>query len=270
MPEELYCGVDVGASATKLVLVDGAGTVLAGVVRPSGVDYRVTAQGCLEQGLGELGRDRDAVARTVATGYGRSNVAFADGVLTEIGCHGIGCYHHYPRAITVVDIGGQDNKVIRLDGHGRRVSFKMNRKCAAGTGAFLEEIALRLDLEAAELDALARSARGTVRLSSFCTVFAKTEILAHLRRGEPVGGIVRGAFQSVVERVAEMDPLDGEVVLSGGVVAHNPTIATILSDRLGREVSVAPRPQLTGALGAALVACGMYATPLPGSPRNGA
>jgi activator of 2-hydroxyglutaryl-CoA dehydratase len=145
----------------------------------------------------------------------------------------------------------------------------MNRKCAAGTGAFLEEIALRLGLDAAALDPLARAADETVRLGSFCTVFAKTEILAHLRRGEPVGGIVRGAFLSVVERVVDMDPLDGEVVLSGGVVAHNPTIAAILSDRLGREVLIAPRPQLTGALGAALVACGMYATPLPGAARNG-
>jgi predicted CoA-substrate-specific enzyme activase len=257
MPETpLYCGVDVGASATKLVLVDGAGTVLTGVVRPSGVDYRATARGCLEQGLGELGRERDAVARTVATGYGRSNVDFADGVLTEIGCHGIGCFHHFPRALTVVDIGGQDNKVIRIGADGRRVDFKMNRKCAAGTGAFLEEIAVRLAIDISELDALAQQTREVVRLSSFCTVFAKTEILAHLRRGTPVGPIVRGAYHAVVLRVLEMAPLDGEVVLTGGVAEHSRTVAEVMAERLGHEVHVPPNPQFTGALGAALAALG--------------
>jgi predicted CoA-substrate-specific enzyme activase len=194
------------------------------------------------------------VARTVATGYGRHNVAYADARLTEIHCHGVGVHHHVPGPITVVDIGCQDNKVIRLDGDGRRVDFRMNRKCAAGTGAFIEEIALRLGVPLDDMDALARRAGDTVKLSSFCTVFAKTEILAHLRHGMPVEGIVRGAFLSVVTRVIEMDPLDGHVVLTGGVVAHNPTIATILSETLGREVVVPPEPQLTGALGAALSA----------------
>jgi predicted CoA-substrate-specific enzyme activase len=157
-----------------------------------------------------------------------------------------------PGAITVVDIGGQDNKVIRLDEAGGRVDFRMNRKCAAGTGAFLEEIALRLDLPLGDLDGLARSATGSVRLSSFCTVFAKTEILTHLRRGVPVADIVRGAFASVVQRVIEMDPLDGRIVLTGGVAAHHPMIAAILAERTGREVTVPPYPQFTGALGAAI------------------
>jgi predicted CoA-substrate-specific enzyme activase len=265
----LYCGVDIGASATKLVLVDAAGAVLGAVVRPSGIDYRATAGAALDQALAALGRDRVTVGRTVATGYGRHNVAFADAAMTEIACHAMGCYFQVPDAITVVDIGGQDNKVIRLDRRGRRLGFKMNRKCAAGTGAFLEEIALRLGIAPTELDELARTATGTVPLGSFCTVFAKTEILAHLRRGEPVGGIVRGAFRSVVERVAEMDPLDGDVVLCGGVVAHNPTIATILAERLGRAVRVPPMPQLTGAHGAALVACGVYPAPQSGGGDNG-
>jgi activator of 2-hydroxyglutaryl-CoA dehydratase len=130
----------------------------------------------------------------------------------------------------------------------------MNRKCAAGTGAFIEEIAHRLDIPLAEMDALARSAVKAVRLSSFCTVFAKTEILSHLRAGEPVAGIVRGAFLAVLDRVLEMAPLEGEVVLSGGVAAHNPVLAEILAGKLGRPVEVAPHPQFTGALGAALVA----------------
>ena len=154
--------------------------------------------------------------------------------------------------MTIVDIGGQDNKIIRLETTGQRVDFKMNRKCAAGTGAFIEEIALRLGLQLEEMDPIAAGTNDAVRLSSFCTVFAKTEILAHLRRGVPVGEIVRGAFLSVVTRVLEMDPLSGDVVMTGGVVAHNPTLVAILSERIGRPVEVAPYPQFTGALGAAL------------------
>ncbi|MBU1074097.1 ATPase, partial [bacterium] len=113
---------------------------------------------------------------------------------------------------------------------------------------------LRLGLTVGELDALASAAERTVRLGSFCTVFSKTEILSHLRNGEPVEGIVRGAFESVVERIVEMDPLDGLVVATGGVVAHNPTIVEIITERLGREVIVPEAPQFTGALGAALTA----------------
>jgi predicted CoA-substrate-specific enzyme activase len=245
--------VDVGASATKLVLVDETGAVRARVVRASGVDYAATARAALESALAEAGTDA-VTGGTVATGYGRRNVGFAQAALTEIQCHGVGCFHHFRRAIIVVDIGGQDNKVIHLDGEGQRRDFKMNRKCAAGTGAFIEEIALRLDLPLAELEPLASRSKEAVRLSSFCTVFAKTEILSHLRAGVPVDQVVRGAFVSVVERVLEMDPLLGEVVVTGGVVAFNPTIAAILGERLGRPVQVPPAPQFTGALGAALEA----------------
>jgi len=251
---ELYCGVDLGASATKVVLVDASGAMVGSDVRPSGVDYRAAAVAGLEAALQQAGHAGARPARTVATGYGRDNVGFADERRTEIQCHGVGAYHHVQRAMTVVDIGGQDNKVIRLDEAGHRLHFRMNRKCAAGTGAFLEEIALRLDLPVGALDALAAASSVAVQLSSFCTVFAKTEILAHLRRGVPVGAIVRGAFASVVSRVVEMDPLPGEVVLTGGVVAHNPTVAVLLEERLGRAVVVPPHPQLAGALGAALIA----------------
>ena len=250
----LYCGVDLGASATKVALVDAAGSLVGWSVRPSGVDYRAAALAGQEEALRHSGAPAGHPARTVATGYGRDNVGFADDRRTEIQCHGVGAYHFLRRALTVVDIGGQDNKVIRLDEAGHRLHFRMNRKCAAGTGAFLEEIALRLALPLESLDGLAAGSAEAVQLSSFCTVFAKTEILAHLRRGVPVGAIVRGAFASVVARVVEMDPLQGEIVLTGGVVAHNPTIAALLQERLGRAVVVPPNPQLAGALGAALIA----------------
>jgi predicted CoA-substrate-specific enzyme activase len=250
----LYCGVDVGASATKLVLLDAEGQCRAQVVKASGVDYAATCRASLAEALSHAGAGPQDVARTVATGYGRRNVDFADSTQTEIHCHAVGCFHFAPRPITIVDIGGQDNKVIRVDTSGRHVHFKMNRKCAAGTGAFLEEIALRLDLAVSDLNPLAASATEAVRLSSFCTVFAKTEILAHLRQGAPVAAIVRGAFSSVVNRIVEMDPLEGDIVMSGGVAAHNPVIVEILSERLGRQVLVPPHPQFAGALGAALLA----------------
>jgi len=250
---DFFCGVDIGASATKVVLIDDDGKALARVVLPSGIDYAATARSCLEQAMTDADLTGDPTA-TVSTGYGRDNVDFARESRTEIHCHGVGCFHLVGRAVAIIDIGGQDNKVIRLDDNGRRLEFKMNRKCAAGTGAFIEEIALRLGLTVGELDALAAAADKSVRLGSFCTVFSKTEILSHLRNGEPVEGIVRGAFESVVERIVEMDPLDGLVAATGGVVAHNPTIVEIISARIGREVIVPEAPQFTGALGAALTA----------------
>ena len=251
---QLFCGVDVGASATKLVLLDDAQVVRARVVRLSGVDYTATAAAILHDALATVGATRAQVVRTIATGYGRRNVDFADACLTEIHCHGIGAYHNVRDSITIVDIGCQDNKVIQLDDSGRRLGFKMNRKCAAGTGSFIEEMALRLGVDVAEMDDLARRGAEAVRLSSFCTVFAKTEVLAHLRQGAPVEGIVRGAYLSVIARIVEMAPLDGRVVMTGGVVAHNPTIAELLSEKLGRAVVVPPDAQFIGALGAALTA----------------
>ncbi len=253
----LFCGVDVGASATKIVLIDAQQNILARTVMPSGVDYAATAQVCLEKALAEAGitlAAGETIAQTIATGYGRNNVQFADSFKTEIHCHGLGCHHLVRGQLTIVDIGCQDNKVIRLEPSGKRLDFKMNRKCAAGTGAFIEEIAVRLDMPLDQMDSLAQSTDQMIKLSSFCTVFAKTEILAHLRRGVPVAEIVRGAFASVVSRVLEMDPLLGNVVLTGGVAAFNKTITDLLAAKLEREVVVPPHPQMTGALGAALAA----------------
>lgn len=250
--QTLFCGVDVGASNTKLVLIDAEGTVHSRVARPSGVDYSATALSCRDQALD--GRSPSTITRTVSTGYGRRNVGFSDDTATEIQCHGVGCHYAFPGRIAVVDIGAQDNKVIHLDENGKRIDFKMNRKCAAGTGSFLEEIALRLNLDVSEFDALAQSTSEVVTLSSFCTVFAKTEILTHLRRGASVPAIVRGAYHAVVARIVEMDPLDGDVVLTGGVAAHHPTVAQVLGARLGKPVRVPDHAQFTGALGAALTA----------------
>ncbi len=249
-----YAGVDVGASRTKVALLDGDKNLLGYSVKKSGVDFSATAAHCLRQSLDMAGRREADIAYAVSTGYGRSNVAYARGTKTEIGCHARGCYLYFPKAITIIDIGGQDNKIIKLDAEGRRAGFKMNRKCAAGTGAFLEEMASRLDIALDDMDALAMQSTDMVRLGSFCTVFSATEILQNIRNGKKVADIVKGVFFSVIQRILEMDSLSEDVVMTGGVVANNPYIVTMTEEQIGRNILVAEHPQLTGAIGAAVYA----------------
>jgi len=248
------CGIDIGASTAKLVIIDEGGRMVAKAMRRSGVDYAASAEQNLAEALASAGLGREDIRRSVATGYGRDNVPWADGKMTEIACHGHGAYFHFHTKMTVFDIGAQDSKVIHVDDSGRRTSFKMNRKCAAGTGSFLEEIALRLDLPVSDLNGLAERSTKEVTLGSFCTVFTATEVLAKIRSGEKVEDIVKGAFRSVVKRLLEMDTIDGALVMTGGVVAHNPCLATLAGEAFAAEVLVPPDPQHVGALGAALFA----------------
>jgi predicted CoA-substrate-specific enzyme activase len=252
---KLFAGIDVGSSATKAVVLDENAGLLGLGLMDSGADFEGAARATFEAALEEAGAQESDVARVVSTGYGRGNVAFADLKRTEIDCHARGAYHHVPRAITVVDIGGQDNKVIQLDEKGRRLTFAMNRKCAAGTGSFLEEMALRLRVPLAELSDMAtRGTEGAVKLGSFCTVFAMTEILARIRSGTPPEDLARAALESVARRVLETQAIVGEVVATGGVVAHNPLMKDILADTLKTRVHLPPHPQHIGAFGAALIA----------------
>lgn len=259
----LFAGIDIGASRTKVVLLDIRDAMLCvsqkqiagSAVRKTGADFTESAGLCLDEALNAAGRDRSAIRDALATGYGRKNAAFiTENSKTEISCHAKGCYHLFPQAMTIIDIGGQDNKIIKLDASGRRVNFKMNRKCAAGTGAFLEEMALRLDLPLEDLNRLASEAAGIVELGSFCTVFSATEVLGHIRQGRSVPDIVKGLFLSVIKRVLEMDSLEHTVVMTGGVVAHNPHLVEIARQMIDNPIQVPEQPQLTGALGAALYA----------------
>ena len=249
-----YVGIDIGASRAKLALIDGQRQIVSKAVRSSGVDYVATAERCLAEALAAAGVTREAIARSISTGYGRDNVPWTRGTMTEIACHAKGAFHHFCRPMTVVDIGAQDSKVIHLDADGRRTSFKMNRKCAAGTGAFLEEIAHRLDVPVADLNAMAERSTKEVTLGSFCTVFTATEILERIRAGEKVEDIAKGAFRSVVKRILEMDTPQGTLVLTGGVIAHNPILARLMGESFGQEPLVPPDPQFAGAFGAALFA----------------
>ena len=157
--QSVYVGIDVGSSRTKAAIIDHNKNLIGRSVRKSGTDFTATSERCLDIALDMAGCGRDAIAAAVSTGYGRKNVPVAQDTKTEIGCHAKGCYHYFPEAITIIDIGGQDNKVIKLDKTGHRTSFKMNRKCAAGTGAFLEEMSPRLDIPLEEMESLTERLR---------------------------------------------------------------------------------------------------------------
>lgn len=245
----------MGASRTKVAVIDRQGLLLGHAVKKSGIDFAATAALCLDAALEMAGAQRSDIVGAVATGYGRNNIGFVtEKSKTEIGCHAKGCHHSFAGALTIIDIGGQDNKIIKLNKQGQRDSFKMNRKCAAGTGAFLEEMSSRLDIPLEEMNALARQASEMIKLGSYCTVFSATEVLENIRHGKPVAAIIKGIFYSMIQRVLEMDSLTERVVLSGGVVAHNPYLVEMTAELIGRPVLLPEHPQLTGALGAALYA----------------
>ena len=252
--EPIFAGVDVGASRTKVAILNAQKRLLGHAVQKSGTDFSATADRCLKMSLEMANASKAAIQRVVSTGYGRKNVTYSDETKTEIGCHAKGCYLYFPMAITIIDIGGQDKKVIKLDDSGRRTGFKMNRKCAAGTGAFLEEMSPRLDIPLEDMDGLARQSKEMVKLGSFCTVFSGTEVLENIRRGKKISDIIKGLFYSVTKRVIEMDAFSEKVVMTGGVVAHNPYLVTMMEEIIGRPISVPEYPQLTGAIGAALYA----------------
>jgi predicted CoA-substrate-specific enzyme activase len=247
-------GLDCGTTTTKAVIIDQTAKVIGSYVCKSGANLLESAETAFGEALKQAGLQRDDVGLVVATGFGRRSISFAQESKTEISCHSKGCHHYYPEEITVIDIGGQDNKVVKLDSSGRKTSFKMNRKCAAGTGAFLEEMAYKLDIPISDLESLARKSSAGTELGSFCTVFTATEVLDRIRAGEKLEDIVRGLFNSVAKRILEMERLTGRVIMSGGVVAHNPIVAEIISERANIAVEIAPHAQEMGAFGAALFA----------------
>ena len=246
-----FAGVDSGSWNTKAVVVDSDLRILGSRVVRSGADLAGTAREAYRGALESAGIDASAVRAVWATGFGRANVDFAHGTRTELDCHARGVRRYVSGPVSVVDIGGQDAKVIKLDAEGRRVGHKMNRKCAAGTGSFIDEMALRLDVRIEDLHRLAAGYREELELGSFCTVFSGTELLAAIRRGHRPADLARAAYKSVVKRVLEMDVLEGEVVATGGVVAHHPMVVDLLSEALGREIRLPPHPQEMGAFGAA-------------------
>lgn len=249
-----YAGIDSGSWNTKAVIIDADARVLGTCVVRSGADLATAAERAYDQALERAGCDYAEVSAVWATGFGRQSVTFADGSRTELDCHGRGAAHYVAGPFAVVDVGGQDAKVIRIDAAGQRQSHRMNRKCAAGTGSFLDEIALRLGVPIESMDALAAGSTEELELSSFCTVFAGTELLTLIRGGKRPADLAMAAYRSLVKRIVSMDVLQGRVVATGGVIAYHPTMVRLLGRELRAEIIVPPHPQEMGAFGAALAA----------------
>jgi predicted CoA-substrate-specific enzyme activase len=252
-----FAGVDIGSTMTKVVIVgDVEETSLIG---PTGPEHRKLANRVMEQALDQAGISFSDVTYVVATGYGRINVPFADKQITEITCHAKGLSSLLPSARTVVDIGGQDSKGIRVE-NGKVVDFVMNDKCAAGTGRFLEIIAEALGVPLEKLGELSLTAENPAEIGNMCTVFAEQEVISQLANGEPVPNLIAGIHQAIAARIFSLVnklKIKPEVAITGGG-AKNIGLVKALEAKFGSPVLVAREPLITGALGAALIGQELY------------
>jgi (R)-2-hydroxyacyl-CoA dehydratese activating ATPase len=252
----IYGGIDAGSRSIKVVLFDAEPRrVLAACLRDQGVEQERLARELFQQALNEAGLERSRVSAVVATGYGRNLIRFADTTITEITCHARGVHHVAPAARTIIEIGGQDSKVIHLEEGGRVRDFAMNDRCAAGTGRFLEMVASRLDMNWERLSELAGQSKTPALISNMCVVFAETEIIGLLAEGKPLPDVVAGVQNAIATRVSALAgrAISPPVYFTGGVAMQS-GMARALEEVLSGPVHVAPQPQFTGALGAALLA----------------
>ena len=252
MKSQYFAGVDIGSTMTKVVIMNQA--IVASVIGPTGPEHRKLANRVMEEALVGAKLSFDDITYVVATGYGRINVPFADKQITEISCHARGVSYLLPEARTVIDIGGQDCKAIKLS-NGRAVDFVMNDKCAAGTGRFLEVTAEGLGVKLDDMGRLSLAAKNKVEIGSTCTVFAAQEVVAKLSAGVPLSDIIAGLHEAIATRIYGMArrlKIEREVALTGGG-AKNIGLVRALEAKLGYLVLVPPEPLLTGAIGAALL-----------------
>ncbi len=252
----ICAGIDAGSRTIKVVLLDvDAQEVVACDVVDQGVEQDAIAQRLLNAMLEKNGLTRGEVRAIVATGYGRKLIHGADATITEITCQAVGVSHGVPGTRTVIDIGGQDSKLLRLDPGGTVADFVMNDRCAAGTGRFLEVVATRLGVRLASLGEMAANSRNPAVISNMCVVFAETEIVGLLAAGIPPENIVAGVQASIATRMTAMagGRVTPPVVFTGGV-ANVPGMRPALCAALGQDVTVAPEAQLTCARGAAILA----------------
>jgi len=246
-------GIDVGSATTKLVVIGATTTMLWHHIEAT--DPRIDEQSGRLVDLARTATGLGQAAPIVSTGYGRKLVAAATGRLTEITCHARGAYACFGHAGTLIDLGGQDSKVITLGPGGKVGRFQMNDKCSAGTGRFLEVVAARLGLSLGRLSEIALGAPSEAAISSTCTVFAETEIVSRIARGEPIAAIARGLYRALSRRVAALARSIGPAppfMLSGGV-ALSPAMKALLAEELAVALEAPAEPQLLGAYGAALL-----------------
>jgi len=251
----IVAGVDLGAATAKAVILDGD-KVLSSSIIPTGFNVARAAEIVTEEAMAKSGGSMSELEYVISTGYGRRAVSFSNKVLTEIICHAAGVSSLMPQARTVIDIGGQDSKVIGLDANDNVSSFVMNDKCAAGTGRFLEVMARVLDVDISEMGTLSLLGKEPCQVSSTCTVFAESEMVSLRAEGESRENILAGIHKAMAHRIAIMGSSVGfrkEVVFTGGV-AKNIAMRKAMEEEIGMEILVPEEPQIIGALGAAILA----------------
>jgi predicted CoA-substrate-specific enzyme activase len=251
----LGIGLDVGSTTAKGVLIDIEGTIIAKYLMTTGASAQKAAERVLEELALTNGKSLADVP-TVSTGYGRKQVAIPHRSVTEITCHAVGVHALNPDIRTLIDVGGQDSKVIRIGSNGRPVDFELNDKCSAGTGRFLEVMARVLEVPIEELGPLALKAKEPCQISSTCTVFAESEVIGRIGEGNAPADIAAGVHEAMAAKIASLTRRVGvksPVGLTGGV-ALNPAFQSFLSKQLGTPLWLPDEPQFTGAYGAALLA----------------
>lgn len=246
-----YIGIDIGSTAAKSTIFE-EDNLLTSFIIPTGWSSIETSK-TIEEKLGELGIKINE-SKIIATGYGRISVPYANKTITEITCHGKGAYYLLGKDCTVIDIGGQDTKIITIK-NDRVTNFTMNDKCAAGTGRFLELMANSLGVGLTELGEMALKGND-ISITSMCTVFAESEVISLIGQGTPREDISRGIINSITGRVSSMlhkHGINDTIYLSGGLCEVNPFVE-LLSNKLDKEVITSPQARFAGSIGAALLA----------------
>jgi len=255
----MFAGIDIGSVTTKAVIINDKEDVLAFSLLPTRYNREESGTEVLRRALEIIRKSNDTIKFVVATGYGRRAFSMSDKVLPEIVCHARGTKLLFPEVRTIIDIGGQDSKVIELDENGMVTRFEMNDKCAAGTGRFLEVLTERiLNLPIDELGPLALKSSQPCTLSSVCTVFAESEIISLLSENCAKEDIAYGISRAIAKRVIGMGTggqiiYEEPIIFSGGV-ARNAGVANALEEELGKKILSPEKPQITAALGAAVFA----------------
>ncbi len=249
-------GIDVGSLCTKVVILNSVGNVVAHSIIRSGSVYKNAAEKAMKKAMEKAGLKQEEVSYVLATGYGRRRVSFANSEVTEITCHARGINHVFPETRVLIDIGGQDSKVIQINEKGQAVNFVMNDKCAAGTGRFLEIMAATLEVDFVEMSRLAEASRNSIEISSVCTVFAESEVISLFSEGVDKADIAASIFRSAARRITGLVGQigkKGKFAMSGGV-AKIKGMVRALEEYLNTTLLIPDEPQIIGALGAALIA----------------
>lgn len=251
----LTFGIDIGSTTSKCIVMENGERIVSSSLLQGGIGTRSPAQ-AVKQALEAAGIRREDLSAVAATGYGRNRYEDADYHISELSCHAIGAHHTFPSVRTIIDIGGQDAKVIALDEKGRMQDFLMNDKCAAGTGRFLDVMANILALPVSEMADYCERAKSAAQISSTCTVFAESEVISQLANGVEMENLIAGICTSVAGRVAALAKrinILPDVCMSGGV-AQNAGVRNALARYIDQPILFSEKAQLFGAIGAALYA----------------